>query len=348
MTLCRFPRWLALPAGVFLGLTVWAGEPVKPAREALPPAVPPSLEVKAAAAKLGWSAGPLVLTTEPGLTRSGDGVVALITLWTKGGQKQWLVQFEIEPMTEKEKKNAKSQFTATIDMGGPDGHWEFSGVPTLALNIRALGPYVTLPYNAATAARSADDKTGRALINEEFLTLGLDRACRVGVENLRAGKRADDAKDLPKEDKKAMAGAYASLFQFFVLAREIPGLKGIMWEVMDLPPLWTFIKGVSPGFGDGGSSMAELDPAGWSLPARPLYRFPFGLKLNGKPSVNSTFFVVASEPPILTTAGIVGFTAHSPSHPEKRVQVQIVSAYREKVVEKTETPEEGKPTGEKR
>lgn len=324
-------------AAAFLSTVAQAGEPVKMTPEPLPIAVPPSPEVKAAATKLGWSAGPLVLATEPGTARTGDGVVALITLWAKGGQKQWLVQFEIEPMTAEEKKNAKSQFSVSMDVGGEDGKWEFSAAPTLAMKIRALGPYVTLPYATATAAKFATDKTSRTLINEEYLSLGLDRACRVGVENQRAGKNASDAKDLPKADKKAVAGSYVSLFQFFILAQEIPGLKDIMWDVMDLPSVWSMVKGlgkISMGFNDGGSSTVELDPAGWGLPARPLYRFPFGLSINGKPAVHSMFFVMAPEPPMLTTAGIVGFTANSPSHKERRVLVQIVSAYRGKAAEK--------------
>ncbi len=301
-------------------------------KEMLPPAVPPSAELRAAAAKLGWSAGPLVLATEPGAAWTGDGVVALITLWNKGVQKQWLVRFEIEPLTAEEKRTAKSQLSVKVSLGKGGETWDFSGPPTLALNIRSLGPYVTLPYDPKTTAKSAKDMPGRALINEEFLVLGLDRTARVSLQNKLEGKSSDANLNLPRADQKAVAGGFVSLLQFFLLATQIPGLKDIMWDVMDLPSVWSMVKGlgkIEPSFNDGSSTLAVLDPTGWGLPAeRPLYRFPFGMNLSGKPSVHAAFFVIAPEPPLLTTAGIVGFTANSPSHPERRVLVQIVAGYR--------------------
>lgn len=310
----------------------------------LPPAVAAGTDLRAAATKEGWSTGPLVLATEPGTARPGDTVIALITLWSKSGQKQWLVRFEVEEMTEEERKNAKPQLTASISLDGGE-KFVFSGRPTLALNISTLGPYLPAPAEAKTAAKNAAKKQGRALVSEEYLTLGLDRAARVRIETPAAGPAGSKPKP-SIEDQKAAGGGVISLLQFFLIAQQIPGVNEIMGEVVDLPSVWTIVKSLgkfSPNLSDGNSTFAALDPAGWSLPARPLYRVPFGLGLNGKPMVNAAFFVIAPEPPLLTTAGIVGFTAESPSRKDRRMLIQVVSIERRPVPSAKPDPDNKPP-----
>lgn len=346
--------WFLLSFGLaVLGGSVGAhaADPLpKPmALEALPPAVAPSPELRAAAAQAGWSAGPLVFATEPGVARKGDAVIALITLWSKDRQKQWLVRFEIDAMTEQEKKTVNGQLTAKVSLQGGES-WEFSDKPTLALNIRTLGPYVLAPANPKTAAKDATDKATRAFVNEELLALGLNRSAWIQLETKRTG-RSDIASSLPIADQKAGAAGLISLLQFFLMAQRIPGLSEIMREVVDLPSVWTIVKSmgkISPNFTEGNTTVAALDPAGWGLPARPLYRFPFGLGINGKPCVNSAFFVIAPEPPLLTTAGILGFTAESPSRKDRRMLVQIVATERGTAAGEGEVADAAKSNAEKR
>lgn len=308
------------------------GEPARSALVVLPAPVPPSAEVRAAAAKAGWSPGPLALVTEPGLACAGDGVVALITLWSGATQKQWLVQFEVDRLNEQE-KHAKTRLDVTIGLSSTKQTWTFSGAPTFALKIRAIGPFVTLPPEPKTAAKSAVDKTARAPIIADFLSIGLDRACRVFLNqgNAPSTDGSPSNANLAEADEKAVGGSFVALLQFFRLAQETPGLKEIIGEILDLPPVWSLARSlgkIEPGFDMGTVPPVALDPAGWSLPKLPLYRLPFGITLNGKPAVHCAFFVTAPDPPLLTTAGILGFTAESPSHKDKRMLVQIVSAYR--------------------
>lgn len=290
----------------------------------------------AAGVKAGLPLGPLVLELEPGSARLGDGIVAVITLTNGASQKQWLAQFEVDALTAEEKK-VKSTYNLSIGPLSSGETWEISSKPAFALKIRALGPYVTLPHSPKNAAKSALDKTARALVAPELLSLGLDRAARALLPHGPALAAINSATlgKFSHEDEKAFAGSFVALLQFFMIAQETPGLKEIIWEIIDLPSVWSLARSLGKikyGFDMGSVPVAELDPAGWKLPALPLYRYPFGLKLNDKPAVNCAFFATAPHPPLLTTAGIVGFTAHSPSHKDKHMLVQVIAAYRGKAM----------------
>jgi hypothetical protein len=324
-----------------------AGAAGAPSPVALPPSVPLSAELRDAALKAGMPVGPLALALEPGAPRFGDGVVALITFFKGKTQKQWLVQFEIDQFNDDEEKKTPGSMKVSIWMTSGEARrkFDFSSTATFALKIRALGPYTTLPYNPKTAAKSAEDKTARVQVGPELLAIGLDRAAQV---MMKQGATVETLleKIADEEEARLAFGSWVSIMQFFSIAQETPGLKEIVLEVVDLPSVWSFARRlgkINVWFASGPQSLAVVDPAGWNLPALPFYRYPFGLTLNEKPAVYLSFFVTAPQPPLLTTAGIVGFTAQSPSHPDKHMLVQIVAAYRgERSVPATDP---GKPAG---
>lgn len=264
----------------------------------------------------------------------GDGVVALITLTNRAEQRQWLVQFEVDDLTPKERAGSAN---FTVSMGPlPSGQTlEFSAQASRALKIHALGPFATLPVNPKTAAKKAEDKTARAAVFPEFLAMGLDRSARVMLDHgvTSATSVFTDEMKLSAAEEKAVVGGFVSLLAFFNTAQQTPGLREIVWEIIDLPSVWSLTRSlgkIRPNFNFGVALCGTLDPAGWGLGARPLYQYPFGITLNEKPAVNCAFFVAAPDPPLLTTAGIVGFTAESPSQHDKHMLVQLIAVYRGK------------------
>src|SRR5688572_21133171 len=94
----RLRCWLA---GISLSVcSLVRGAETSPASLApLPTPIALSADLRAAGAKTGIPVGPFTLVLEPGAPRLGDGVVVLITLTNGSAQKQWLAQFEIDPLT---------------------------------------------------------------------------------------------------------------------------------------------------------------------------------------------------------------------------------------------------------
>jgi hypothetical protein len=110
---------------------------------------------------------------------------------------------------------------------------------------------------------------------------------------------------------------------------ETPGLKEILAETMDKPSIWSVLK--NRGRVDlsmnisGNDAVAVADHLPLAPTGMSLYRLSMVLALNKQPALNCSLFVTTPQPPLLTTAGIVGIVATSPTK-AKRVDIRVLSA----------------------
>ena len=297
----RPTRRLLAAAVLWLGAAALRAGP-----EDFPPAIAPQPAVLAFAASHGFAVGGIDPPGEPGPGTIGDAISALVTLHEGARSRQWLVEFKIG-LAAANPGTAHSTFTV-----GVNGHnFKFSADATTPLNIRVAGPFADGRKPPAAEVRA------RAPISPDFLGLGLDSFCRVFIELKRANpasfadpgsKPAGPPPVIADGDLRTVAGGVPALMSFVQGIAQTPGLREILFSIVDKPSAWSVIKRggkLDLGF-NLGSDSAEVDPAGRLLPASPLYRLPFTLNLNQQPALRCVLYVMAPRPSLVATAGVVG------------------------------------------
>lgn len=123
---------------------------------------------------------------------------------------------------------------------------------------------------------------------------------------------------------------FPALITFFMGVQNTPGLREILWDVTELPSVWSVLKHggkVNPGFNIE-EDIAAVEPGAWTMPDRSLYRMGIALSLNEQPALRISLTVTSPLPPLLTTAGIVGIVAQPPGKKDKRMDLRVVAAHR--------------------
>ncbi len=284
------------------------------------PALPtdtPQPEVVAYAKSHGIPLGPIEAPHDSAGANIGDAVTLLITLREKSASRQWLAQFRVVALTEKERAEEKPKTTRTKSGGRT---FEFNGTRSLALEILTAGPFV--PGTNAPP----EEKRGRSLVSPDFLALGFDQLC----ELMSLAEKSEPDPDSPAAEKRARAtaGYGPAMNGFFGAVQSTPGLRGIMWKVIELPSLWSIIthRGFELGFTTNRGG--EVQPDAWSLPGQKIYWMNLDIQMNQQPMLNCIYFVTAARPPLLPVAGVVGITAYPPSNTNKRADLRVLAATR--------------------
>ena len=292
-------------------------------------------------------------TAEPGeALLPGDSVTGLITLHEKKhGLTQWLVSFEAItnlPAAATKPSRPMVLYTST------GNRFDFTRAPA-SIRVRILGPF---PESSPSGrpVRAFGDQSTRVSISESFLSVGLDRGAAtilrwVQAAHLQGGDSFVEAFDFaPKpfdnartnhdarlalkwhvtpEEEQAVAGWGPALDAYFNTVGQTPNLKDILWKVLSLPSVWSFIKnaGVKVDFSFDNEAVKPWEPAGWNLPGNGrTFSLPSLLTINKHPALALTLIVTSPTKPLLVCGGVVGFLAENPADEENYLTLRIISA----------------------
>ena len=295
-----------------------------------PQAATPMLPVVAEfAASHAFPVADFEVAPEDGPGRERDLLTTLVTLRDGKSSRQWLIRFQISPLTEKEQATTVKT-TVTMNLNQGRLH-RFEAGASLALDIHTIGPFVAEQKSAPKEMRA------RARISPDLLTIGLDRSSRAMLANLAAiqdrKKSGAAVVVLSEADERANVAFFPALMAFMNGVQETPGLRDILWAMIEKPSAWSIIKQggkivLSLSLG-GDDSVAALDRyPGWSAPGWPLYRMSPVLTLNGQPALFCSLFVTTPRPPLLITAGIIGIVAETPGHADRHLDIRILASRR--------------------
>ena len=216
--------------------------------------------------------------------------------------------------------------------------------------------HVLGPFSREDGAAKAKDSWSGSLVNPQYLGLGLDRAVElmlrlrkaadadgrppmqelgVGISSnpfpadvvARAAARLD-AYHITPDEERAVTGLIPALSEFFQIASQTPGVRSIVFDVIELP--WWSLVTHAGRIDDVQFRMmppfARLPPAEWGLPeGTHVYSVGMQLILQGKPAANLRLAVTAPRAPLLDTAGIVGVAATRPDGKGPRVMVRVMA-----------------------
>jgi hypothetical protein len=276
--------------------------------------------------------------------RSGDALAALVTLTEDDASTQWLVYFEVDALSDEEKKRSLPKPATMYTSTGQK--FEFSGATALA--IRVEGPFEAAEKGKKKNSSKAPEKRARVLVNSAYLGLGFDRMARTEIqiskggsglnygcsfqpftsEQVALGKKAVEGFNLTEEDEKAFAASLPAMMEFFQTILQTPGLDEIARKVVDIP-WWSIVRNAGHGLDVGFAFQpaSETDPVPWSFPASTrTYSLPFIAYLFGKPALACRLAVVEPRPPLKTTAGVIGLAAGKPDGRGPRLMIRLVAS----------------------
>jgi hypothetical protein len=321
----------SLQRAICLGL--WASAPVFAAPAASTSRPEPTIAVQPAVVAFASAHKIPIAEIEPASSseeaRMGDSFTAVVTLREGKSSKQWLTQFRIVERTADERAKV---ITETIAMTVNAREFVFTATRDMAIEIKTAGPFTE------GKKASGKEKGARALISPTFLRLGFDKVSRTfaaatanppASDGVAPGAEQKSA-ELSEEQLRAFAGLFPTLTAFYGSIENTPGLREILWDILDKPSVWSLAKnrGVKPGFNLNGAMGTPVDITGWDLaPETPLYELGFQLNLNDQPALICTLFVTSPRPPLLASAGVVGILAESPNR-TKRLDIRVVAAHR--------------------
>ena len=326
--------------------------PAAESRPNIPPFTPvdwlPVVEPELAKAKA--VSGDLRLDTTAREGRIGDTVTVLVQETKGDAVRQWVVVLAVNGISAKESKLRSGPLVIYFD----NGHSvTFGSREPAGIQIHVLGP-----YSADHGSAKAKNVWSGSLVNPEFLTLGLDRAVefllRLRDMAVAAGVPANEelgmgmsskpfapdvaARNAAKmqrwhvtpDEERAMAGMAPALIDFFQIASQTPGVRDIVFDVLDIP-WWSLVThggridnvyfSMMPPF-------ERLSAADWGLPAdTPVYSIGMQLLLANKPALNCQFAVTAPRPPLLATAGIIGVAASRPDGKGPRLMLRVMGGH---------------------
>lgn len=281
----------------------------------------------------------------------GDEITALVELENRTIPKQWLVSIRIVGLTDREKR-AKSP--APLLLYTSTGRQIEFGYKPVAVELLTLAPF----FENEKVPGRAREKKARAILNAEFLSLGLDGASRTGrriydaarklpgrslsrfafsstpfpAEGIEATKKLAESIGLTREDERAFTSMMPALFAFFRVAQNAPGLSDILDELVDKPSLiWSFFRhggALEPFFHNTMSGIRVLDSKLWRTGEDPVYRFPVTVALNGKPTLTCALAVTSPYPPLLACGGIVAAAAEPTENDGRRLTIRVLATRR--------------------
>lgn len=282
-----------------------------------------------------------------------DRVTLMVTSLNGDTTKQWLLSLRVSELTAKEKKR---DLPAAQTLYSTSGHQFTFESDCAALALTTWGP-VTGPGIMETTVRF-EQRTdeARGLINPVFLAIGLhntgdaltklhqarsdgrvDPERKIGILNtpvseevVRDGLELVTKAGLTLDDERAIAGSVPAMLEFFNVAARSHGLREIIWEIIDKPSLWSIIRHfgrVEAGITFHSKGVRHISSEPWGMPGSvELYQIPFTLNLNDEPALDCVMIVTEPRPPLLTSAGIIGLTAHQPGTKDRRAVIRLLAA----------------------
>jgi len=301
---------------------------------------PPCAELLAVAGAQQIPTRQIDSLSEASKLNPGDSITALVVLNEKGQRRtQWLLYLRASADSRPQSSNTMVMYSST------GSKLEFHSAP-VPVTLRTFGPFDASPRKRVLKRR---DKTADFALDQGFLALGLDKAA-VALLRLRqskvkgsfgfSNKRFSDAEitktrditlpvQLTDAEERALAGSVPALLSYFNIVQSTEGLSDILFELIDLPSMWTLVRGVKTNFRFVNEDLRRGDDSAWGLPDRSdVYQLPLVLELNKHPALRLTFVATSPRPPLLPCAGVVAFLAEKPGEKQTYLTLRIISARR--------------------
>lgn len=275
-------------------------------------------------------------------------MVGLVSLVEAKATRQWLLIVTTVEMTAEEE---------AMKPPPPQTYYTSSGVTARfesrrqALALRLVGPFFG---DARDVKKAPPDNRSRSLVKADFLALGLHRTAQAfgrmksgansltdygisdgpySAERIASTSLKVRALGMTAEEEQALAGFPPALMSFFDIMQKTPGLRDIVFEMLNKMSLFGSVVSrggrVDPGFSSTTEGLEALDLSSWSPKLTGGYRLPVLVTLNGKPALTCFLTVTAPEPPLLVSAGVLELAAAPPGPtPAKRLYIRVVATRR--------------------
>ncbi|MFA5263545.1 MAG: hypothetical protein WC378_06935 [Opitutaceae bacterium] len=274
----------------------------------------------------------------------GDTITALVHLGSFDGKprpSQWIIRLQLTAKISTESPQRKPRDATLYTNTGEKFtfHSEQTG-----MKLETLGPIKV----DTKPDQSLQIKYCEIFAATDYLGLNLYHTAQVFPRirgshlTLEAGPKpfpADDvnvqqpraaALNLTTDDLRSFSGVVPALEQFLAIVRNTPDLQDILFQILDKPSLIDVFR-------HGANSSLSFDLLGGGHSDGQEIFWPdtkhedfgclhFNLVLFKKPILTVALYVTTPRPPLLTSAGILGIFAWSPSKLNKIVAVRVLSA----------------------
>jgi hypothetical protein len=281
-------------------------------------------------------------TVETNRVSPGDSFTAVVALFSRRPETQWLLFLQgVEPTPKELKENPPRTMVIYNTLSHK---LEFPSAPAFVA-LRTIGPFV-----AGETRKKPRDETTRFVLDQGYLGLGLEQAAAAILRMHRSGvkgpcmsgtdpfgddvigkcRKADETWHINPAEERALAGSLPALLSYFKTAQEAPELLDILAKALDRPSLWSLLwnRGISStSFEWDPPRIAPADASEWQVSGRPAaYYCPMTLFLNHHPSLDLTLVVTSPQPPLLSCGGVLGLLAEKPGDKQIYLTLRIVSA----------------------
>ena len=183
----------------------------------------------------------------------GDSFTAVVALFSRRPETQWLLFLQgVEPTPKELKENSPGSMVIYNTLGHK---LEFPSAPAFVA-LRTMGPFV-----AGETRKKPGDETTRFVLDQGYLGLGLEQAAAAMLRMHRSGvkgpcmsgtepfgddvtgkcRKADESWHINPAEERALAGSFPALLSYFKTAQEAPELLDILAKALDRPSLWSLL-----------------------------------------------------------------------------------------------------------
>ncbi len=337
--------WFGMLCGVSMHLGAETPAPVMP--DFTPVAWLPAVSLDLT--KVSVPTEGIVLAGPDVRPQKGDTVTVLVQAIEKNRLRQWAVVLSINDIKPEEQKLRTPAFSLYLSNGR---QIDFAPSPLTGILIHVFGPYAR-----ATGGAGAKDLWSGSLVSPQFLGLGLDGTAALLVRISRilaadaslrnqpfsfdvggrpfppdriARERAQlEPFQVTASEERAYAGFMPAMTDFFRIASQTPGVREILFKVLDLPwwSIATHGGRITEVNFDLSGPFDALAPEAWGLPAEArVYSMGFRLLLYGKPALNCRLALTAPRVPLLNSAGLIGLAVMRPNGKGPRLMIRVMAA----------------------
>jgi hypothetical protein len=344
-------RWFSVTLVFFLACVAEEKAPLLPT----PPTIDPIQVMPAAAAaaeKLGIAVKSLQFPSSDSASPNiGDTVTFAVDSIDSKTRREWIVQLLTHEIKPEEKKRVIPEHRIFVSTGR---EVVFPSSVPEGIAIRILGP-----YQEGKGAKGAKDIWSGALVNGQFLRIGLNGT--PGLFNrLTKQKELEEKQGMPKTtnvltasfdpftkdvlalgrstaehykiteaEERSLAAFMPAVLDFFNIAAQTTGVRDILFEIVEIPWWKLMINGgrIKNLFFNIIQTGEEWPSEQWGLPPGGTVR-GFGLLvyLEQKPSMLFRVIVATPRPPLQASAGILAIAASRPDGKGSRLVLRMVGA----------------------
>ncbi len=346
----RSSRWggwlwvLALLATACTAAVAPAGAPVLP--EFVPLRWLP--DIRSVLARDSVATRDVALAPADAVPLKGDTLTILVQELDAGKPRQWAVVLSLQDLKPKERLMRSPGFTMYLNTGYSA---RFGPAPPTAVLIHVFGPYSPKRGGASPKAIWSG-----ALVNPEFLRLGLERTAALfsrishdsgsdprlkGLhftlsvssnpfprDQVARDRAATAALEITDAESRAYAGFIPAMMAFFQIVNQTPGMRELLFKILDVP-WWQLVA-----HGGNISNVSfellppfdRLPPSGWGLPPdMNVYSLGLRVSVYGKPTLLCKLALTQPRVPLFNSAGIVGLAVMRPDGKGPRLMIRVMA-----------------------